>query len=175
MRRSASGNERSKITFSLRDDISGTGSRIEIIQKAFWRVRFPVSNDPSFVDKKLLSSELWRFKFSVILIRSKPSFQASFVMDIFILEKFMLVTISLVVRWRSQNWFRVFNSEKKVWKHILDRQIFYKLLYFRLTRLVNRAHRWYKKVRSNDKQATSRGPIRSKLRDKSRRRSLIRR
>ena len=57
-----------KLPFSLHDDISGTGSRIGTNEKARQRGRFPDSNDPRFVDKKSLSSELQRFKVFLILI-----------------------------------------------------------------------------------------------------------
>lgn len=39
-----------------------------IIQKAFSRSRYRASNDPGLIDRKLLSSKLYRFKVFVILI-----------------------------------------------------------------------------------------------------------
>ena len=41
-----------KLPFALHDDISGTGSRIGINEKAFERVKFHASNDRSFIDRK---------------------------------------------------------------------------------------------------------------------------
>ena len=50
----------------MRDDISGTGSRIGINEKAFQRARFDASDDRLPVDKESVFSELRRFKVSSI-------------------------------------------------------------------------------------------------------------
>ena len=56
-----------KLGFRLHDDISGTGSRIGINERGFWKAKFHLSNDRSPIDKKSLSSELQRFKVFLIL------------------------------------------------------------------------------------------------------------
>lgn len=58
-----------KLPLSLRDDISETGTRIGINQNGFQRGRFRAFNGLSFLDRKLPSSELQRFKIFLILIR----------------------------------------------------------------------------------------------------------
>ena len=47
-----------KLSFSLRDDISGTGNRIEINERTFQRVRFRAFNHISSIDWKSLFSEI---------------------------------------------------------------------------------------------------------------------
>lgn len=63
-----------KLLFFLQGDILRTGSNIEINENTFWRIRFCASNDLSFVDRKLLSSELEQFKLLQILIKFDVAF-----------------------------------------------------------------------------------------------------
>lgn len=59
-----------KLSPSLRDDISSTGSRIGINENAFQREKFRASNGVRLVDRKSVSTKLQRFKiFSVLYNR----------------------------------------------------------------------------------------------------------